>query len=246
MLNEPTINWYNVLFGVAFFSIFIGYGIVTIRSVNNFHKIRDDYYSYHNENVSIKWIRILVIVFYIFYAVITLFGILRFFGESQFQISNLFVMSYTVFLYIISFKGYRQTRLLANKNIERENEKSYKKSGLKREAIDGYIGDILNCMKKEKPWLNDEVTVNDISIRTGIPKHYITQVLNEKLSKNFYTLINEYRTDEAIRLFGIEKYKRWTIEAIAYESGFNSKSSFNNFFKKYKGQTPSEFRKNIG
>ncbi|MCB0845056.1 MAG: AraC family transcriptional regulator, partial [Bacteroidetes bacterium] len=79
----------------------------------------------------------------------------------------------------------------------------------------------------------------------GIKQHYITQVLNEQLKKNLYTFVNEFRANEVIRLFKDNNYNNWSITAIAFEAGFNSKSSFNTFFKKYTGKTPSEFRKEV-
>ena len=62
-------------------------------------------------------------------------------------------------------------------------------------------------------------------------------IINENLYKNFFDFINTYRIEEMKKqLQGESKY---TILGIAYESGFNSKSSFNRIFKKYTGQTPS-------
>jgi len=100
-------------------------------------------------------------------------------------------------------------------------------------------------MQEEKLWLNPEVNLNEISRHIGIPQHHITQVLNEKLNKNLYTFVNEFRANEVIRLFNVDKYNNWSIIAIAFEAGFNSKSSFNIFFKKFTGKTPSEYRKEL-
>lgn len=236
---------FRIIFGIAFFAVFISYGYVTIRLVNRYYKIRDDYYSFHDEIVNVGWIRKLIIVFYSFYSIIVILGFIKIGIGFDIEIMSFVTASYTLFIYIVSFKGYKQRSLLGGTNNNRLQEKSYKKSGLKEEDANTYVNAIIACMTNEKPWLNDEVTIQDISIRTEIPKHHITQVLNEKLNKNFYTLVNEFRTEEAIRLFREEKYDKWTIESIAYEAGFNSKSSFNTFFKKYKGVTPSVFRKTI-
>lgn len=97
-------------------------------------------------------------------------------------------------------------------------------------------------MDDEKPYLNGDLTISDLARRTGIPRHYITEVLNEKHGRNFFTFVNEYRVREVISRINDPKYQHYTILAIAFDSGFNSKSTFNTFFKAYTGKTPSDFR----
>jgi AraC-like DNA-binding protein len=67
-------------------------------------------------------------------------------------------------------------------------------------------------------------------------------VLNEKHGKNFFTFINEYRIKDVILRFGDHKNNNFTILAIAFDSGFNSKTTFNSIFKSQTGMTPSEYR----
>ena len=72
-------------------------------------------------------------------------------------------------------------------------------------------------------------------------------MLNEKHGKNFFTFINEYRVKEVISRFEDPKNDNFTILAIAFDSGFNSKTTFNTIFKNLTGITPSEYReKNTG
>ncbi len=58
---------------------------------------------------------------------------------------------------------------------------------------------------------------------TNIPRHYLTQILNEKHGKNFFTFINEYRVKEVIERFSDSRYRNYNILSIALDSGFNSK-----------------------
>jgi AraC-like DNA-binding protein len=67
-------------------------------------------------------------------------------------------------------------------------------------------------------------------------------VLNEKHGKNFFTFINEYRVKDVISRFGNPENDKFTILAIAYDSGFNSKTTFNSIFKSQTGMTPSQYR----
>ena len=77
------------------------------------------------------------------------------------------------------------------------------------------------------------------------PKHYLSQIINEKLNCNFLDFINGYRIDDAKDKLLDENYEHFTILAIAYEVGFNSKSAFYTAFKKNTNSTPSQYRKSL-
>lgn len=234
-----------ILFGIISISTFSTYGYLTFRLLNQYRKTVDNLYSFHNTNVSLKWMQTLVLIFYIYYALAIVFNGLSKLLEIDFRISNIMIPVYTFFIYVISFRGYVQPKLLNEKHEKKEPVESYQKSGLKKNDAIAYAKTINQLMEQEKLWLNPEVNLKEISQHTGIPQHYITQVLNEELNKNLYTFVNEFRANEVIRLFKEEKYKNWSITAVAFEAGFNSKSSFNTFFKKHTGKTPSEYRKEL-
>ncbi len=97
-------------------------------------------------------------------------------------------------------------------------------------------------MENEKLFLKQDLTINKLASYINVSRTYLSQVINELFQKNFNTLVNEYRIKEARDML-IEN-KNMTIEGIANEVGFRSKSSFNSAFKKYTGVTPSFFMKN--
>jgi AraC-like DNA-binding protein len=98
-----------------------------------------------------------------------------------------------------------------------------------------------NYLEKEKPFLNNDFKLNDLAVVLGTNRQYLSQIINENYNKNFYTLINEYRIKEAIKMFSEEKHKQLSIMGVASSVGFNSKSTFNTLFKKYTGKTPSKY-----
>ena len=112
------------------------------------------------------------------------------------------------------------------RNGEKKEAEKYSRSGLKDEQAEEYLTILLDYMESEKPYLDGNLTIHDLSQKTGISRHYITQVLNEIYGKNFFTFINEYRTREVIERFSDSRYDHYTILAIAFDSGFNSKSTF--------------------
>ncbi|MDQ4141568.1 MAG: helix-turn-helix domain-containing protein [Bacteroidota bacterium] len=122
-----------------------------------------------------------------------------------------------------------------------ESVKKYQKSSLKPEESQNYLIRLLDYMEKEKPYRQSNITIQDLAALLQIPKHHLSQIINNKLDKNFYDFINQYRVAEAQLLLVDPKFKHLTNLAIAEEAGFNSKATFNAVFKKQTGQTPSEY-----
>jgi len=84
--------------------------------------------------------------------------------------------------------------------------------------------------------------MTDIVSEISLPRKQISQVINENLNDNFYNYINRYRIEESKRLLENIKFDRFSIEGIAKQSGFNSRSSFYAAFKNETGITPSQFQ----
>lgn len=95
----------------------------------------------------------------------------------------------------------------------------------------------------DKPYLNSNLTINDLANNLEISRRRLTYVVNVVMENNFYGIINKYRVLEAKALLKEVKNQHYTIEVISQMSGFQSKSSFNACFKQIIGITPSEYRK---
>ena len=153
--------------------------------------------------------------------------------------------------YVLSYFGLRQQLLITEYAVPMLNQDHahvpdathYVKSGLKDSQASHYARLLVDSMEQQKAWKDTELSIAGLSFLTGIPKHHITQTLNEYMGKNFYTFVNEYRAEYAKHLISSKQHANWSFVAIAFESGFNSKTAFNVFFKKYTGQTPSEYRR---
>jgi len=96
-------------------------------------------------------------------------------------------------------------------------------------------------MTNEKPYLDSELSLIKLAGLLYIPSHHLSQIINEQLGKNFFEFINEYRVEEVKLLMAKNKDRKYTLLSIAYDSGFNSKSTFNSIFKKYTGITPKQY-----
>ncbi len=93
---------------------------------------------------------------------------------------------------------------------------------------------------EEKLYKNANLKIADIAKRLKVTPHYLSQILNDNLGKSFSAHINTHRIQEAQELLINQQYL--TIEAIGYQCGFNSKSTFFAVFKKITEQTPADYR----
>jgi AraC-like DNA-binding protein len=123
--------------------------------------------------------------------------------------------------------------------------KKYEKSALQEVDKQRILEQIKQCMEKDKEYTNPLVSQPYISKKLGIPVHHISQVINEKLNQSFFEMIASYRMEEAKSLLQDSNHDHLTIEDLADEVGYNSKSAFNRSFKKHTGLTPSEYKKQL-
>lgn len=98
-------------------------------------------------------------------------------------------------------------------------------------------------MQEHEPFRNEKLTIKELSDQVNIPARQLSQVVNETYGYSFYDMVNYYRIKEAQNLLADEKNMNLSISGIAYEVGFNSRSSFYTAFKKFTGMTPSNFQK---
>jgi AraC-like DNA-binding protein len=123
-------------------------------------------------------------------------------------------------------------------------DRRYEKSGMDASRMDAYEATLAAFMEKSKIYLDPDLSLESLAARMKMPKHHLTQLLNERIMKNFYSYINEYRIGEAIGRLN-NPALQVNILSLAFDCGFNSRSSFNNYFKKITGFTPSAYRKLI-
>jgi AraC-like DNA-binding protein len=121
-------------------------------------------------------------------------------------------------------------------------DKRYEKSGLDGHKMDEYEAALMSFMEKSRIYLDPDLSLDELAARMKMSRHHLTQLLNDRLMKNFYSFINEYRIGVAIAKLA-DHAAEVNILSLAFDCGFNSRSSFNNYFKKITGYTPSRYRK---
>jgi AraC-like DNA-binding protein len=100
---------------------------------------------------------------------------------------------------------------------------------------------IVHFFETEKPFLNKELNINQVSVALDIPSRELSFIINNHFGQRFNDFLNKYRVEHITKKINKEYLSNFTIEAIASEAGFASKSTFNLAFKKYHQCTPSEY-----
>jgi AraC-like DNA-binding protein len=93
----------------------------------------------------------------------------------------------------------------------------------------------------KKIYTNPDLTLSILAKELNVRPQLLSQFINDNLNKSFTQFINEYRIDEAKRL--LKESTQLKIDAVGFESGFNSSSTFYSSFKKITGTTPSNYQK---
>jgi len=123
--------------------------------------------------------------------------------------------------------------------------RKYKKPLLDEELIGKYKDQLEALMSASKPYLDPNLTLRDLARMMDIPANHLSQLLSEGFDKNFSVYVNTYRLEAFKTKIADPAFQHLTILALAYESGFNSKTVFNSFFKKVMGVTPKAYLKSI-
>ncbi len=240
----------RIIYSTCFFLSVTVYSILTFFEIKRHQANLKNTISYTSYLLTLNWLKIITIWYYMAFLVLFILGGLNLIGDFiPFDPYFVVFCFIALFSFLYSYYGLRQPPIAVKsvipvENGNRESEK-YIKSGLKEDQAETYLKDLICFMDTKKPYLDRDLSIHDLSALTGIPKHYITQVLNENHGRNFFTFINEYRVNEVISRFNDPANNNFTILAIAFDSGFNSKTTFNSIFKSQTGITPSEYREKV-
>lgn len=195
------------------------------------HNIRDRFSDL--EKVNLQWLQVLT------FGMGGIWFLVIFFSNDALILAGI-----VVFVFLIGFFGVRQADIFTPHQPTadgNEPRKKYPKSGLTEEASGQLLKELKRLMSEEALYRQSDLSIDDLSAKLGVHPNYLSQIINQKEEKNFYDFVNTYRIEEFKRLIANQKNQQFTLLSLAYDCGFSSKSSFNRYFKRATGQTPSEF-----
>lgn len=197
----------------------------------------------------IDWLKYLIMstmIVWVVVAIVILTGLVLGYQDIFYDVIIYFFVS--ILIYAIGYGALNHAEALNQTELEivameEEVKDKYEKSNLRDEDIIKLKDDLLEILRTKKVYLKNDLTLSDLSAELGITNHNLSEVISKAFNKNFYDLINEHRVEEFKELVKNPDYSHYSLLAVAFESGFSSKSSFNTIFKKLTEITPSEYRK---
>jgi AraC-like DNA-binding protein len=177
-----------------------------------------------------KWRWIMFIIASIGLLWITFVCQLLFYQPLVYQ---LIVISAAVVFYSLSWYAIPRSRLFMLEPPKKiTEEKTYEELGIRIQTL----------LNTEEIFVHTDLTVSSLASRLKVPAYLASRAINHFFNKSFSELVVEYRIRKAEQLLTADSQKSLTIEAIAFESGFNTLSAFYKAFKKINNVTPSQYR----
>jgi len=197
----------------------------------------------YQEKIDLVWVQRIVWGFAGLFSINFLAAI--FMVSGKISVANTDYIMYTalvLLVFYIGYWGYKQGRIFYSQqetNISSSGKPTQptlpkEKTNLTQKKL------LQERMETEKPFLNPELTLYDLSKAVNIPTRELSSLLNHEMDMNFYEFVNRYRVREVKKRLETDSDK-FTILAIALDCGFNSKASFNRIFKQITEFTPTEY-----
>lgn len=219
------------------------YSFISLGILAKHQRLLKDYYS-KIKNLSLRWLQAPIIYFasyFILWQILTEAD--RFFFDRNLReyyfLPNFVLLS--IVTYWIGFKGY----------VQKEREVVYLKPFAKKskpitfQKDDDFISKINTLMDTRKPYLNPELNLSILAELLDMKPKQVSLKINQNFSKNFYDLINFYRVKEFQECVKSNNNQKLSLLGLAYNCGFNSKSTFNSVFKKQTKLTPTQYIKTL-
>lgn len=205
------------------------------------------------EKVDLAWIRHFVVLFIVIWVVTA--GLQSFLPEELIvkkmdDAVTYFLLSLSIFA--IGYRGLSQPEIFDPRAQMQQEQagpvktKKYEKTGLSPGQSVSVKERLLNLMKESRLYLDPTLTLPQLAEKMNLSVHQLSQVINDNMDQNFYRFINGYRVKEAMQRLADSRTAGDKLIKIAFDSGFNSLSTFNRIFKDLNGQSPSQYRKTNG
>ncbi len=227
----------------------LGYTAWGIVLINRYKKTLKTYFS-STEKINLQWLEFILKSALIAYASIS--GL--YIANAIFSLMSYQVLQQAgygiaaILVLVLGFFGIRKGNIFTSSDIDFDMEKAVdtaeSTSKLTKEE-EVFVHKLIGCMKTEKPHLDPEITLAILSRKMQVSPEYLSAIINSRLNKNFFDFINHYRIEEFKQLCKDPLNKNLTLISLAYDSGFNSKATFNRVFKREMDCTPGEYYRKV-
>ncbi len=220
--------------------VVIIYGVMCLLQLAGYSIMLKNNYS--NDRTDFRWLQLLIGGFLFTWTWIFVVHVVGMHGYAPGYIIDMMgIVSIYLILVLINVLlvyGFIRPEILAGLGLGGEHGGG---DSINRE----YIERIRAVIGAEKLFLNPRLTLEEFSEHVNLPPRLVSSAINRCLGQNFHEFVNRYRVEEAKRILGEPAYRQHPILDVAIMAGFNSKATFNRFFYKFAGLTPSQYRQKL-
>ncbi len=245
-------SWFDNNFGSKFGAVIfvteaiwnLAFLVFSIRHYRKYRVWLDENFS-DTEKIKFDWLRNFL---YLFTSVLVLGALFDFADSFVVKLSYIQYFYFEIVLalatYYLAVAGYLRSRTIELTFDDRaEPADEPRRSLLSDGEMERLKTRLLTVMTEERPYLDPGLTLTDLTRSVGVNTTVLSHLINKGFDKNFNDFINEYRINRAKS--GLSAADDETVLAIAFDSGFNSKATFNRAFKKFTGMTPREYQEKL-
>ncbi len=167
-----------------------------------------------------------------------------FFSLEDLQSPHYFIfIPISLLIYWCSYRVIETPELFKFLTTRSIDKKKYENSTLSESTINSIAGQLISLMVEDKIHSNPNLTLSEVASRLNSSNQIVSQVLNQHFEISFFEFVNGYRLEAAKSKLKDPLLQHLSVQGIALESGFRSKSTFYDLFKKDTGQTPVQYQK---
>jgi AraC-like DNA-binding protein len=202
------------------------------------------------DNIRLKWLKQFFIILILIIVLRALFTLLL--PEmGDWGVKWWYYFLFGLLSYYLSFSGYTNSLLLNNwrqqpapSSVDLDEAKSSRVT-LPEEKVDQLLERVKDLLLKEKYYKDPTLSLPQLAKEAQTNPSILSKVINEGTGMNFNDFINRYRVEAVKKAFEQGEHQRKTLEGIAWEAGFNSKSTFLRAFKKHTAMTPTQYKNSL-
>ena len=234
-------EWYLLMQNIMIPSFGLLFSVLSIREIRKYRERLLNNFS-NSDRKMLRWLEYLSIGLAVIWLLVVFFSDSVIFGGV------------VVFVLLIGLFGINQIPVFSvqpaipeqpapgsGNPIASPDVDKYLKTGLKDDDAIRLKGALDQYMEQECPYKNANLTLDDLANGMKIQPNQLSQIINSIEGKNFYHYINTYRIREFLNTAALPESRKFTYLGLAYDCGFNSKTTFNKYFKLHTGKTPSEY-----
>lgn len=212
------------------------------------HKNKVQKFTSNTREINLSWLEYIIWIVLALIIVVSIYNF-TFLDQPLNVLMNIFVL---LTILLTAYYSLKQKEIFPKDKVERQetlsaiSQKESETSTnqlMSINTLEEYMLKVEKAIRRDELFMDTELNLAKLAKKVDLSPHQLSYVINTGFHQNFNNYINTFRIEKAKKLLESRSLNNYSILGIAYESGFNSKTSFNIMFKKITGTTPSQYKK---